>query len=81
MSAYNTLEHILREVLEVLKTLQEDWETRSQFINELRGVVESVESLRGNLCFHSFMVCQKIINIVYGDKILLKTQLMVFANF
>ncbi|XP_050250590.1 protein HESO1-like isoform X2 [Quercus robur] len=47
MSAYNTLEHILREVLEVLKTLQEDWVTRSQFIKELRGVVESVESLRG----------------------------------
>ncbi|XP_023883811.2 protein HESO1 isoform X3 [Quercus suber] len=47
MSAYNTLEHILREVLEVLKTLQEDWVTRSQFIKELRGVIESVESLRG----------------------------------
>ncbi|KAL4621050.1 hypothetical protein ACB092_06G200200 [Castanea dentata] len=47
MSACNTLEHILREVLEVLKTLQEDWVTRSQFIKELRGVVESVESLRG----------------------------------
>ncbi|KAL0003185.1 hypothetical protein SO802_016966 [Lithocarpus litseifolius] len=47
MSAYNTLEHILREVLEVLEPLQEDWVTRSQFIKELRGIVESVESLRG----------------------------------
>ena len=52
MSANSTLEHILEEILEVLKPKQEDLATRAQVINELRRVVESVPSLRGNLYFH-----------------------------
>ena len=52
MSANSTLEHILEEILEVLKPKQEDLATRAQVISELRRVVESVRSLRGNLYFH-----------------------------
>ena len=52
MSANSTLEHILEEILEVLKPKQEDLTTRAQVISELRRVVESVQSLRGNLYFH-----------------------------
>ncbi|KAK4579256.1 hypothetical protein RGQ29_029080 [Quercus rubra] len=49
MSAYITLEleHILKEILQVVKPQQDDRSTRLQVINELQGVVESVESLRG----------------------------------
>uniref|UniRef100_A0A7N2MFA7 Poly(A) RNA polymerase mitochondrial-like central palm domain-containing protein n=1 Tax=Quercus lobata TaxID=97700 RepID=A0A7N2MFA7_QUELO len=47
MSANSTLEHILEEILEVLKPKQEDLATRAQVISELRRVVESVRSLRG----------------------------------
>lgn len=52
MSANSTLEHILEEILEVLKPKQEDLATQAQVISELRRVVESVQSLRGNLYFH-----------------------------
>ena len=52
MSANSTLEHILVEILEVLKPKQEDLATRAQVINELQEVVESVQSLRGDLYFH-----------------------------
>jgi tRNA nucleotidyltransferase (CCA-adding enzyme) len=48
MSAYITLEHVLKEILEVIKPRQEDRVSRSQVINELREVIGSVESLRGN---------------------------------
>ncbi|GMY08448.1 protein HESO1-like [Fagus crenata] len=47
MSAYITLEHVLKEILEVIKPRQEDRVSRSQVIDELRGVIGSVESLRG----------------------------------
>uniref|UniRef100_A0A7N2R9U6 Poly(A) RNA polymerase mitochondrial-like central palm domain-containing protein n=3 Tax=Quercus lobata TaxID=97700 RepID=A0A7N2R9U6_QUELO len=47
MSANSTLEHILEEILEVLKPRHEELATRAQVINELRRVVESVPSLRG----------------------------------
>ena len=40
------------EILEVLKPKQEDKATRDQVINELQEVVESMQSLRGNLYFH-----------------------------
>ena len=50
--ANSTLEHILVEILKVLKPKQEDKATRDQVINELQEVVESVQSLRGNLYFH-----------------------------
>lgn len=47
MSAQSTLENTLKEILRVVKPLREDWTTRLQIIDELRGAVESVESLRG----------------------------------
>ena len=50
--ANSTLEHILVEILKVLKPKQEDKATRDQVINELQEVVESMQSLRGNLYFH-----------------------------
>lgn len=52
MSSYITLEHILKEILQVVKPQQHDRSTRDQVIEELRIVLESVESLRGNLSFH-----------------------------
>lgn len=54
MSAYITLEleHTLKEILQVVKPQQGDRSTRLQVINELEGVIESVESLRGNLQVH-----------------------------
>ena len=52
MSANSTLEHILKEILEVLKPKNEDWRTRDQVIKEVRSVVKSVPSLGGNLYFH-----------------------------
>ncbi|KAK7830129.1 protein heso1 [Quercus suber] len=45
--ANSTLEPILEEILEVLKPKQKDLATRDQVINELRRVVETVQSLRG----------------------------------
>ena len=47
MSAHGTLELILRDILRVITPLREDWSTRFQIIEELRAVVQSVESLRG----------------------------------
>ncbi|XP_062154459.1 protein HESO1 isoform X2 [Alnus glutinosa] len=47
MSNYSTLEHVLEEILRVVKPLQEDWETRTRVIDALRRVIGSVESLRG----------------------------------
>ncbi|BFG22726.1 hypothetical protein CerSpe_090000 [Prunus speciosa] len=47
MSAQSALENTLKEILRVVKPLREDWTTRLQIIDELRGAVESVESLRG----------------------------------
>ena len=47
-----TWEHILKKILEAIKPQEEDRVTRSQVIDELRGVIESVETLKGNLIFH-----------------------------
>uniref|UniRef100_A0A2N9FE11 RING-type E3 ubiquitin transferase n=1 Tax=Fagus sylvatica TaxID=28930 RepID=A0A2N9FE11_FAGSY len=47
MSANMTWEHILKKVLEAIKPQEEDRVTRSQVIDELRGVIESVETLKG----------------------------------
>ncbi|XP_048326001.1 protein HESO1 [Ziziphus jujuba] len=47
MSAYSTLEHTLREILVTVNPLHDDWATRFRIINELRGVVGSLEVLRG----------------------------------
>lgn len=55
MSSYNTLEPTLNEILAAIKPLRDDWVTRFQIIDELRGVVQSLEILRGDLC-HILMV-------------------------
>ncbi|KAF2296109.1 hypothetical protein GH714_036175 [Hevea brasiliensis] len=47
MNGYNTLEPTLKDMLKVIKPLQEDWDVRSKIIEELKDVVTSVESLRG----------------------------------
>lgn len=49
MNSYSQVESTLQEVLEVIKPLREDWVTRQKIIDELREVVQSMESLRGNL--------------------------------
>ena len=61
--ANSTLEHILVEILKVLKPKQEDKATRDQVINELQEVVESVQSLRGNLYFHGSV--KRILNFFF----------------
>ncbi|CAI9774850.1 unnamed protein product [Fraxinus pennsylvanica] len=47
MNGYNLLETTLRDVLHAINPLREDWTIRFQIIDELRAVVESIESLRG----------------------------------
>ncbi|KAL2333285.1 hypothetical protein Fmac_014498 [Flemingia macrophylla] len=41
------LDIVLNDILRVVTPLQEDWEIRFAIINDLRSIVESVESLRG----------------------------------
>ncbi|MBA0665387.1 hypothetical protein Goklo_005247, partial [Gossypium klotzschianum] len=47
MNSQNQVESTLKEILEVVKPLHEDWVTRIKIINELREVVQSIENLRG----------------------------------
>ncbi|KAG5557829.1 hypothetical protein RHGRI_007913 [Rhododendron griersonianum] len=47
MSSYGMLEPTIRDILRVISPLGEDWSPRFQIIDELRAVVQSVESLRG----------------------------------
>ncbi|EEF38140.1 zinc finger protein, putative [Ricinus communis] len=47
MNAHSVLEPILRDTLEVIKPLREDWAVRSKIIEELKDVIASIESLRG----------------------------------
>ncbi|XP_019439443.1 PREDICTED: protein HESO1-like isoform X2 [Lupinus angustifolius] len=47
MSAYNMLDIVMKDILQVVTPVQEDWEVRFAIINDLRRVVESVASLRG----------------------------------
>ncbi|XVE69236.1 hypothetical protein DITRI_Ditri09bG0136100 [Diplodiscus trichospermus] len=47
MNSYSQVESTLKEILEVIKPLREDWVTRFKIIDELREVVQSMESLRG----------------------------------
>ncbi|GMI80756.1 hypothetical protein HRI_001744900 [Hibiscus trionum] len=47
MNPYRQVESTLKEILEVIKPLQEDWITRFKIIDELREIVQSIESLRG----------------------------------
>ncbi|KAM7492003.1 hypothetical protein LguiA_034924 [Lonicera macranthoides] len=47
MSAYGSLDLTIRDILHVINPSQEDWAIRFQLIEELKSVVQSVESLRG----------------------------------
>ncbi|XP_022746059.1 protein HESO1-like [Durio zibethinus] len=47
MDSYSQVESTLKEVLDVIKPLRDDWVTRFKIIDELREVVQSMESLRG----------------------------------
>ncbi|KAF7831038.1 protein HESO1 [Senna tora] len=47
MSAHIVLDHVLKDILKVLTPLQADWVIRFEIIEDLRKVVESVESFRG----------------------------------
>ncbi|KAK7379301.1 hypothetical protein VNO80_04758 [Phaseolus coccineus] len=47
MSTHSTLDIVLKDILQVVTPLQEDWQIRFAIINDLRSIVESVESLRG----------------------------------
>lgn len=49
MNSQNQVESTLKEILEVIKPLREDWVTRFKIINELRDVVQSIENLRGKI--------------------------------
>lgn len=48
MGAYRTLDFVINDILMAVKPQQQDWVTRFHIIDELRKVIESVESLRGN---------------------------------
>nr|XP_027104376.1 protein HESO1-like isoform X1 [Coffea arabica]XP_027104377.1 protein HESO1-like isoform X1 [Coffea arabica]XP_027104378.1 protein HESO1-like isoform X1 [Coffea arabica] len=47
MSGGQLLELTLRDILQVINPLREDWSIRFYIINELQAVVQSIESLRG----------------------------------
>ncbi|XP_056164293.1 protein HESO1 isoform X2 [Syzygium oleosum] len=47
MGAYRTLDFVINDILMAVKPQQQDWVTRFHIIDELRKVIESVESLRG----------------------------------
>ncbi|KAK7285168.1 hypothetical protein RJT34_19929 [Clitoria ternatea] len=47
MNRRGMLDTVLNDILQVVSPLQEDWEVRFAIINDLRSIVESVESLRG----------------------------------
>jgi len=43
------LDIVVNDILQVVTPLQEDWQIRFAIINDLKSIVESVESLRGEL--------------------------------
>lgn len=61
MSAQSALDNTLREILQVVQPSPKDWTTRLQIIHELREAIESMESLRGDLC-NSFMVVHSTVS-------------------
>ena len=52
--AESNMENTLREILRVLEPLPEHREARWQFLRELQGAVESVETLRGDYSISIF---------------------------
>ena len=55
MSTHSMLDIVVNDILRVVTPLQEDWEIRFAIINDFRSIVESVESLRGELS-RSFVI-------------------------
>lgn len=51
MNGYNLLEPTLRDILCMINPSAQDWSVRFQIIDELRALVEPIESLRGIWCF------------------------------
>lgn len=49
MSTHGMLDIVLNDILHVVTPSQEDWAVRFAIINDLQSIVESVESLRGEL--------------------------------
>lgn len=49
MTTHSVLDIALNDILRVVTPLQEDWNIRFAIINDIRSIVESVESLRGEL--------------------------------
>nr|GMD52911.1 protein HESO1 [Ipomoea batatas] len=47
MNGYSPLEHTLRHIICAISPSKDDWSIRFQLIEELRAVVEPIESLRG----------------------------------
>ncbi|XP_047161948.1 protein HESO1 [Vigna umbellata] len=47
MTTHSMLDIALNDILRVVTPLQEDWNIRFAIINDIRSIVESVESLRG----------------------------------
>ncbi|CAK9135655.1 unnamed protein product [Ilex paraguariensis] len=47
MNGYSLLELTLGDILRVINPMNEDWSIRFHIINELQGVVQSIENLRG----------------------------------
>ncbi|XP_030534566.1 protein HESO1 [Rhodamnia argentea] len=47
MGAYRALDFVINDILTAVKPQQQDWVIRFHIIDELRKVIESVESLRG----------------------------------
>lgn len=44
-------ERTLKDILQAINPLREDWNARFLMRDEIRAVVESLESLRGMQCF------------------------------
>ena len=59
MNSHSQVESTLKEVLEVIKPLREDWVTRYKIIDELREVVQSMENLRGKFYFYFLNNCKR----------------------
>jgi hypothetical protein len=64
MSKHSTLDIVLKDILQVVTPLQDDWAIRFAIINDLRSIVESVENLRGEFC-KSFFVCSPLLPSFY----------------
>ncbi|KAJ7964566.1 protein HESO1-like isoform X1 [Quillaja saponaria] len=47
MTMYSVLDHVMKQILQVITPVHEDWAIRCQIIDDLQRVAESVESLRG----------------------------------